>query len=364
MKHVLHLTETSDTGGAENMFISLVENLDKNRYKSIACLLGDGWLKVQLQRRGIETIVVPQRHSFDFPWLFQLTRLLRDRSIHVMHAHEFAMNVYGSILSKVTGIPIVTTVHGKNYYWEKWRRRLAYRFTARQSTMVAVSEDLKQFLMQRVAIPAGNIRVVHNGIDFHHYGEMDRNNTIRRELGIDAKQPVIGTVGNLFAVKGQIYLLRACKSVAKTFPDFVLLVAGEGEELGSLEEEACNLGIRGNVKFLGFREDVPALLQTMDVFVLPSLSEGLPLSVLEAFALQKPVVATNVGGIPEIVRDEATGYLVPPKSPEALAVRIIGLLRDPQKAAKIGQAGRERVEEAFGLEQMVQKYQSLYENDR
>jgi glycosyltransferase involved in cell wall biosynthesis len=133
--------------------------------------------------------------------------------------------------------------------------------------------------------------------------------------------------------------------------------------LGSLEEEACNLGIRGNVKFLGFREDVPALLQTMDVFVLPSLSEGLPLSVLEAFALQKPVVATSVGGIPEIVRDETTGYLVPPKSPEALAVRIIGLLRDPQKAAKIGQAGRKRVEEAFGLEQMVQKYQSLYDND-
>lgn len=363
MKHVLHLTETSDTGGAENMFISLVENLDKNRYKSIACLLGDGWLKTQLRARGIETIVVPQRHSFDFPWLFRLARLLKDRSIHVMHAHEFAMNVYGSILSKMTGIPIVTTVHGKNYYWEKWRRRLAYRFAARQSTMVAVSEDLKQFLIQRVTIPAGNIRVVHNGIDFHRYREMNRENSIRGELGIDAKQPIIGTVGNLFAVKGQIYLLRAGKRVAKIFPDLVLLVAGEGEELSSLEEEADNLGIRGNVKFLGFREDVPSLLQAMDVFVLPSLSEGLPLSVLEAFALQKPVVATNVGGIPEIVKDGSTGYLVPPKNPEALAEKILMLLRDPQKAANIGQAGRKRAEEAFGLEQMIRKYQSLYDHD-
>lgn len=362
MKHVLHLTETSDTGGAENMFISLVENLDKKRYKSIACLLGDGWLKTQLQRRGIETMVVPQPHSFDFPWLFRISRLLRDRSIQVMHAHEFAMNVYGSLLSKMTGIPIVTTVHGKNYYWEKWRRRLAYRFTARQSTMVAVSEDLKQFLMQRIAIPVGNIQVVHNGIDLHRYREIDRNNTIRRELGIDAKQPVIGTVGNLFAVKGQIYLLRACKAVAEAFPDFVLLIAGEGEELGSLEEEAGNLGIGGNIKFLGFREDVPSLLEAMDVFVLPSLSEGLPLSVLEAFALQKPVVATNVGGIPEIVQDGATGYLVPPKNPEALAEKIIMLLRDPQRAANIGQAGRKRVEEAFSLEQMIQKYQSIYDH--
>ena len=361
MKNILHLTEVWDTGGAENVFISLVENLDKTRYNSDVCLLRNGWLKTQLDRRGVETLVIPQHRSFDFPWLYQLVKLLRRRSIDVIHAHEFAMNVYGALLSRITGIPNVTTVHGKNYYCEKLRRRLGYRFAARQSIMVAVSEDLKQFLVKSTAIPPERIRVVPNGINLNRYLTNGEDATVRRELGIKAGSPVIGTVGNLFAVKGQIYLIRACRIVAKTFPDFVLLVAGEGEELTVLQTEAHDLGIQENVKFLGFREDVPSLLQAMDVFVLPSLSEGLPLSVLEAQALQKPVVASDVGGVPEVVEDGISGFLVPPKNPQALADKILLLLRNTQLATDLGKEGRKRVEQAFSLEHMIQEYQSLYE---
>ena len=363
MKNVLHLCESSDTGGAESVLISLVEGLDKNRYSSVVCLLSDGWLRVELEKRQIETVVIPQPHSFDVPWLVRVYRLLKDRGIHLMHSHEFATNVYASLLSRVTGIPVVTTAHGKNYYGDKWRRRLAYRFVARQSVMVAVSNDLKRFLAQRVGIPPGRIRVVHNGIDLSRYKAQQSCHAVRAELGISASQRVIGTVGNLFAIKGQTYLLRACKALASTYPNFVLLVAGEGEQLGALKKEASDIGIAGNVKFLGFRNDVPALLQSMEVFVFPSLSEGLPLSLLEALALQKPVVATNVGGIPEIVEDGVTGYLVPPRNPEALVDKILLLLHNPQIAANMGRAGRKKVEEDFGLEQMVLKYQSLYDKD-
>jgi len=363
MKNVLHLCESSDTGGAESVLISLVEGLDKNRYKSVVCLLSDGWLSAELKKRRIETIVIPQPRSFDVLWLFRVYRLLRDRRIDLMHSHEFATNVYASFLSRISGIPVIATAHGKNYYAEKWRRRAAYRFVARQSVMVAVSHDLKRFLAQRVAIPPERIRVVHNGIDLSRYAVHEGNHAVRAKLGISASQRVIGTVGNLFAVKGQTYLMRACKAVVSAFPNCVLLVAGEGEQLGALEKEASNLGIARNVRFLGFRDDVPALLQAMEVFVLPSLSEGLPLALLEALALQKPVVATNVGGIPEIVEDGVTGYLVPPKNPEALADKILLLLRDPQMASNIGQAGRKRVEVTFGLDQMVREYQSLYDKD-
>jgi sugar transferase (PEP-CTERM/EpsH1 system associated) len=362
MKNVLHLCESSDTGGAESMLVSLVESLDKTRYRSMVCLLSEGWLNVQLEKRKIETVVIPQPHSFDIPWLFRAFSLLKSRDIDVMHSHEFATNVYASFLSRVTGIPVVTTVHGKNYYGEKWRRRMAYRFVARQSLMVAVSHDLKRFLAHQVAIPQDSIRVVHNGIDLSRYAVQGKNHrSVRDELGISADQRVIGTVGNLFTVKGQTYLLRACQTVARAFPDFALLVAGEGEQLGKLEKEASDLGIAGNVKFLGFREDVPSLLQAMDIFVLPSLSEGLPLSILEALSLQKPVVATNVGGIPEIVEDGVTGYLVPPRDPEALADKILLLLQHPQTAANMGQAGRKKVEEDYGLDKMVREYQFLYE---
>ena len=364
MKNVLHLGESSETGGAENVLISIVENLDKSRYRSSVCLLHDGWLKTQLDKRQIETVVIPQPHFIDLPWIFRVHHLLKARCIHVMHSHEFATNVHASLVSRVTGIPVIATAHGKNYYGDRLRRRMAYRFVARQSCMVAVSDDLKRFLTQRIAIPPASIRVVHNGIDMRRYAVNGSNHAIRKELGIGASQPVIGTVGNLFEVKGQIYLLRACKALVGAIPDLVLLVAGEGDQSGPLEQEVRDLGITGNVKFLGFREDVPSLLQAIDVFALPSLSEGLPLSLLEALALQKPVVATNVGGIPEIVEDGVTGFLVPPRNPEALAEKILLFLRHPDIAADFGRSGRRRVQEAFSLEQMIQEYQSLYENSQ
>jgi len=364
IKNVLHLCESSDTGGAESILISLVERLDKSLYRSMVCLLSDGWLRVQLEKRKVETVVIPQQRSFDVAWLFRLFRLLNHHEIHIMHSHEFATNVYASVLSSLTGVPIVATAHGKNYYGDKWRRRAAYRFVARQSTMVAVSGDLKRFLMERIGIPPGNIRVVHNGIDLSRYKIQEGNYAVRAELGIRRDQRVIGTVGNLFAVKGQTYLLKACKALVGEFPTFVLLIAGEGDQLDLLRKEASDLGIAGNVQFLGFRDDVPSLLQAMDVFVLPSLSEGLPLSILEALALKKPVVATNVGGVPEIMEDGVTGYLVPPRNPEALTDRILLLLREPEVAVRIGQAGRARVEDAFDLETMVREYESLYEERR
>ncbi len=362
MKNVLHLCESSSTGGAESILISLVEHLDKSRYRSMVCLLSDGWLRVQLEKRNVETVVIPQPRSFDVTWLLRIFRLLQDRKIHLMHSHEFATNVYASVLSSLTGVPVVATAHGKNYYGDKWRRRAAYRFVARKSTMVAVSKDLKRFLTERIGIAPGNIRVVHNGIDLRQYSVNAANPAIRAELGISAGQPVIGTVGNLFPVKGQTYLLKACKGVAGKFPAFVLLIAGEGDQLDLLSKEASDLGIAGNVKFLGFRDDVPSLLQAMDVFVLPSLSEGLPLSILEALALQKPVVATNVGGVSEIVEDGVTAYLVPPRNPDALSEKILLLLRHPDMAADLGRAGLKRVEEAFSLKKMIHEYQLLYEN--
>jgi len=362
MKNVLHLSESSETGGAESVLIRLVEGLDKTRYTSTVCLLSDGWLKTELDKRRVETVVIPQPHSLDVRWLLQVLRLLKERHIDVMHSHEFATNVYATLLSKITGVPSVATAHGKNYYGDKWRRRAAYRFTARHSTMVAVSHDLKRFLTEQIGIPPRNIRVVHNGIDLRQYSINAASSASRADLGIGASQRVIGTVGNLFAVKGQTYLLKACKALADAYPNIALLIAGEGEELSSLRKEASDLGIADNVKFLGFRSDVPSLLQAMEVFVLPSLSEGLPLSLLEALALQKPVVATNVGGIPEIVQDGLAGFLVPPGSPEALAERILLLLRSPATADRFGKAGRRRVEEAFDVAKMIEEYQSLYES--
>jgi sugar transferase (PEP-CTERM/EpsH1 system associated) len=363
MKTILHLIETSGPGGAEKMLISLVENLEPGQYRSIICLLKEGWLSAQLQQRGFTTLILPQRQGLDLHWLRQCVRLIRQHRVDLLHAHEFTMNTFGSLAAWLCRVPIVTTVHGKRYYADKWQRRLAYRFVARHAaSMVAVSEDIKRFLTERVRVRTERLATVYNGIDTKAYAPSEDGIRIREELEIARTALVIGTVGNLYAVKGHTYLLKAAARVVRILPEAVFLIIGRGALLDLLQDEARALGIDTHVRFLGFREDIPALLHSMDLFVLSSLSEGHPLSLLEAMASCKPVVATHVGGIPEVVQHGQTGILVPPGDPERLASEIIGLLLDPQRVQQLGAEGRRRVYETFSLSQMVQRYQQLYEH--
>ncbi len=364
MKTILHLIESSGPGGAEKMLIHLIENLDPSRYRSIVGLLQDGWLNAQLKRRGIATVIIPQRRGLHPGWIVDCRRSIRREKVDLLHTHEFAMNVYGFIASVFAGIPIITTVHGKSYYADRRRRRFAYRLAARRSSpMVAVSEDIRLFLIDAVHIRPTRLVVLYNGIDPEPYCSNVGRVEIRRELGIKDTTPVIGTIGNLYPVKGHIHLIRAAGSVIRLFPEAIFAIIGRGELLGQLLDEAGALGIEKNVRFLGFREDVPAFLQGIDLFAFPSLSEGLPLSLLEAMAAGKPVVATNVGGNPEVVMDGVTGFLVPPADPDGLASKLVVLLRDPSLARQFGENGRRRIHEHFALERMVRDYERLYEQN-
>jgi glycosyltransferase involved in cell wall biosynthesis len=357
MRNVLHLIESSGPGGAETVLIKLVATLDQTKYRSVICLLKDGWLHGQLRARGFDTVIIPQPKGLSPGWIPRCVNLARQKEIDLLHAHEFTMNTYGSIVSRLTGIPIVTTVHGKAYYGEKWRRRAAYRFAAKQSKMVAVSEDIKNFLINRVGIKAQDLTTIHNGIDLNTYTcahPGDGKNGAGRG-------PVIGTVGNLYPVKGQTYLLKALAMVAQSFPDVACLIAGRGQLLGALQAEAAQLALGDRVQFLGFRQDIPELLREIDIFVLPSLSEGLPLSALEAMAAGKPVVATDVGGTGEAVLDGQTGFLVPAEDPQALSDKITYLLKHRDLARCFGEAGRKRVAQFFSLQTMTKRYEALYD---
>ena len=362
-KTVLHLIETSGPGGAEKMLITLAESMAKGRYNSAICLLKDGWLSSQLKQRGLETFIIPSRRSFDFAWLLNMCHLIREKKIDLIHAHEFTMNTYGCMASVITRIPMIATVHGTNYYGEKLRRRMAYRLVSKWSShMVAVSRGIKEFLVDQAGIKEERITVVYNGIDTRNYQQSQTLDRLRKELDIKEREPVIGTIGNLYPVKGHTYLLQAVKEVVKLFPQSIFLFAGRGALLNKLQEEAAQLNIKGNVKFIGFREDVPQLLRVMDIFVLPSLYEGLPVSLLEAMASGKPAIATYVGGNSEVLIDGETGFLVPARDPVSLSEKIISLLRDEGLAKRMGEAGRLRVEKEFSLGLMIQRYQQLYEN--
>lgn len=343
------------------MLLRLADALDPQRYRSVFCLLKDGWLRAQLLAGSFEVAVVPNTRPLDLQWLSTVVRLVRERDIHLMHAHEFAMNTYSGLVSLATGVPVIATVHGKNYYPDKLRRRLAYRFVARQATLVAVSEDIRQFLVKQVRVPASRVTTVPNGIDMAHYeSDPEARQAERSRLGIADDEPLIGAVGNLYPVKGHRYLLEAVARVKSVAPRVRCVIAGRGELLGDLERQAVDLGIGSNVRFLGFYERIPALLQALDVFVHPSVSEGLPLAVLEAMASAKPLISTRVGGIPEVVADGENGLLASPGCSEDLARHLEALLTDPGLGQHLGEEGRETVRQRFSLGTMLEAYEKLY----
>lgn len=361
MKNILHLIETSGPGGAEKMLINLVVSLVPGDYTSIIGLMKDGWLSRVLSDLGYETLILPHKRSIDFEFSRNLLSVIKRKKIDLMHAHEFAMNTFGSLASAATGVPIVATVHGKNYYGEKWWRRLAYRLVSRQSRMIAVSDDIAEFLAHDIGISRRKIMTIHNGIQTDLFITDDSARAQYRSFfGLQEGQPLIGTVGSLYPVKGHTFLLNALAIVKESVPDVKALIVGRGFLLDQLKSEALSLGLGRNIEFLGFREDIPKLIQAMDIFVLPSLSEGHPLALLEAMASQKPVVATDVGGLREVVEDGKAGILVPPKDPRALADKIMMLIKNKELAQEMAISGRIRVVKVFDIKNTVKKYMDIY----
>ncbi len=361
-KTVLHLIETSDVGGAERVMMSLACGLKEKGFRSIACLRRQGDLNRELIQRGIETYILKENGVFDFGFLGRLLRVVAKKQISLIHAHEFLMNMYGSALGFLSARPVVTTLHGKFYFYEKWRRRSALRLVSRLSQLVCVSEDLRDFVSANLGIPKNRIRTIYNGVDGVRSGDPRKRNSRKSELGIQSEWKVVGTIANLYPVKGHTYLLKAIPGIVARYPEVIFLFCGSGGEEQKLRTEAQELGVSEKVRFLGFRRDIPDLLELMDLFVLPSLSECLPLSVLEAMAVSLPVVMTGVGGCREMIKDRETGYIVPPADPAALEEKIVLLLQDEKQAKAMGLRAREEFTRKFSLEVMLDNYSALYDS--
>jgi glycosyltransferase involved in cell wall biosynthesis len=280
--------------------------------------------------------------------------------VAVIHAHEFGANTWGTMAGRLARVPVVATVHGRSYYADRARRRLAYRVVSRAATMVAVSEDVRRFVVDSAGVSSRRVRVVHNGIGSPPPLSPEVSLRARRELGICAGDRVITLVGSLYPVKGHRYLLEAAPQILKTCPSTVFLVAGRGDCEAALRQQAQSLGVEARVRFLGLRHDIPTLLELGDVFVQPSLSEGLSIAILEAMAAARPVVTTRVGGNPELVVDGETGLLVEPADAAGLASAVARVLADPAEGRRLGANGLARVRSRFSTETMVGQYELIY----
>lgn len=358
---VIHTIETSEPGGAETILVQIADGM-RNDCQPHGLVIEDGWTSSELKARGIPVYLNRLRRSFDLGWVKRTIRFIRDKDIKLLHSHEFTSNSYSLLAARIAGIPIICTAHGKNYYPDRYYRRLAYRLVARFSNkFVAVSEDLKSFLVEQVGINENKITVVHNGIDIEKFKSSTfTRKEIRHGLGLVQNDYVIIVVAALFEMKGHADLVKSLTKLDDIQQNLKVLFIGDGPYRKQLEELTTQLGLENTILFTGFRDDISGLLSASDLFVLPSYSEGLPISVLEAMSVGLPVVATDVGGMREIIKDGETGYLVPAKDVDELAVTIRRCIENKDITEAVSRAGRAYVRAEFSMESMLGNYRRIY----
>jgi glycosyltransferase involved in cell wall biosynthesis len=269
------------------------------------------------------------------------------------------MATYGGLAARLTGRPHLITMHGTRTFAKRWRRRAALKWAIRNSiATVGVSRPTADFVESSLKLPPGAIGVVENGI----IPQPGQREPVRRELAVAADAPLIVAVGNLYKVKGHIVLLRALASVAARRPELAwkLAIAGRGEEEATLRQFAEQHGLSDRVSLLGFRTDVPNILAGGDIWVMPSLSEGLPLSVLEAMFAGKGIVASRVGGTPDVAIDEQEALLSAPGDEGELASQLERLLVDGALRTRLGAAAAAHAEREYRLERTIDQYERLY----
>lgn len=315
---------------------------------------------------------VDTRRSFRFDKSMELAKIIKKEGIDLVHTHTpLPDGNLCRIASALAGVPIITHAHirlpvSPNPIIRKYQLMLDW-ITSRLfcDKIIAVSEAVKADFIKQ-ASPSHKIDVIYNGIDLESNQPQKSSMDVRKEFGLANEHILIGEVARLCNVKGQHVLIESIGSVIGEFPDTIFMIVGEdieknGEYRIKLENLAKELNVDKNIIFTGYRSDIPDLMNAFDIFVLPSFAEGLPVTILEAMAAKKAVIATPVGGNTEIVVDGETGIIVPVGDHEQLAKAIMSLLQNPELAQQMGQKGYERVRDHFSLEQMIDKTFSIYE---
>lgn len=367
MKALLHFAEDGDTSG---FFPQLAVWHDRSRYRMSFGTLKPmaPWLREFMEARGVRCFSCGcvNRRSYALGFL-RLARYLKRERIDILHAHLFDPAVVGLAAGFFARTPVrILTRHHSDYHTridKRWHVRLDRMTTRLSHAVVAVSEHTREHMIEREAAPPHKVVTVHNGIDFERVkvSRGDAGTRVRRNFGAEDAYLLL-MVGRLHPEKGYPHLFRAMADVKRrTDRPVKLLVAGTGPLLETFRKETEVIGCADVVQFLGFRRDVHDLMAAADVVVHPAAAEAFGLAVAEALYVGTPIVASRVGGIPEIVRDGLDGVLVPPADPPALADAIVALLHDPGRRQAMTGFGRQRVAERFRFERMIREYEVIYE---
>lgn len=353
---IMVTTANLDHGGVEEVILAYAKTLDRHRYTLTVSCLHVGRVASEIASLpGVSVVHIDTRSRvLRFFRIWKLARTVRPAIVH-NHACW-----YGLIAGLLVGARRVETIHNI-YHWFTPPERLLYGiYCLLAHKIIAVSGYVRDYTLHKFPfMRQDRLVVIHNGIDISQFQSRPESDSLRGELNIDRNDIVVGFVGRLTEQKGVEYLLSAAADQSLRSFRLKYIIVGEGELLSTLEKKRVELGLV-NVIFTGFRRDIPRLLAMFDIFVLPSLWEGLPVGVLEASAAGCPVIATGVSGTPEIIVDGVSGYLVEPKSISHLVEKISILAADAGLRRRMGEAGKSRIAEHFTAERMVHETEKLY----
>ncbi len=368
---VLHLIHTLERGGTEQLLASWLTCPEAAEFSyAVCCLFGGGPHEHAIRQAGVPVDIAGMRLPYDLAGLYRAARIIARFQPDIVHTHLRCSDLVGPLLARLAGCRrVLTTIHNPAVHYfkpgqaigrfEAWTYTLGSKLFPRYYAAIsqAVAQDIARYMGNKASI-----WVVHNAIDWRGVQAAVRRSRlqVRSQLGLSERTPLFLCVARLEYQKGHNDLLKAFAEVRRRCPEAVLLLAGEGTARDQLQRQAADLGLDHSVSFLGRRADVPELLNACDIVVSAAVYEGFGICLAEAMALGAPVIATRVGGIPELVEDGVTGLLIEPGDYRALAQQILDLYDDLPLRRRLAQAGRRRVIEQFDVSRMLERYHDIY----
>ena len=363
---VLQVLHTLDVGGAEVLAARLVRRL-QDRFRFVfACLDGLGLLGQELREEGFVVEVLNRHPGIDWGCVRQLARVAQKHRADLIQAHQYTPFFYARAPGWLgRRLPVVFTEHGRVHPDLPSRKRMVFNrlFLRPCDHVVAVGEAVKRALIANEGIAEARVQVIYNGVRLADFEDTSvSRSAVRKELGLDKNAQVAIQVARLDYLKDHLTALRTARRIKEVRPDFRLLLVGEGPERAKIEQEILTLGLQDTVRLLGLRTDVQRLLSAADVFLLTSISEGIPVTLIEAMSACLPVVSTDVGGVSEVVTHGKTGWLAPAADDALLAFHMLDIFKNPDSAVALGRTGEARARQLFSEQQMHAAYAEMFTN--
>lgn len=362
---VLECIRQGQIGGGESHLLSLVENMDKSRFTPVVLSFTDGPMIDRLKEMNVECHVIHTEKPFDIRKWNEVRRWIKENQVDIVHAHGTRANSNILWAARSLKLPVIYTVHGWSFHPDQnpvvRRVRIMGEKYLTSKTDLNISVSVSNQQSGKNYMPSFRSIVVNNGIDQKKFNPGRSFKNVREELGISVNKILVGFVARFTAHKQPLSLIRAFAAAAEKNPDLHLLMVGEGDEKQQAIELIAKLGLENKITLQPFRQDVPDLLSAIDIFVLPSLWEGLPIGLLEAMAMGKAIIATNVDGTSEIIKNEENGMMVEPMNlHEELVTSLLKLGNDGTLRKKFGEAAIRTVSERFNVTNMTKEISEIY----